>query len=174
LGSGWINGQDEFSFEGLRLVEAASLSEPRREEAADIATLSSELRGLILWCYPTNASVLRSHECVSPQSWLGICAWVFASLVLVPGVGMSANVDDVRSVQMDMQGWLVIQDLLWETWSREEVWSPRRKELALILSVIRGELGAPLTPENNSLYNGYRRRREITEQPLTPGIKRRR
>jgi hypothetical protein len=85
---------------------------------------------------------------------------------------MSANVDDVRSVQMDMQGWLVIQDLLWETWSREEVWSPRRKELALILSVIRGELGAPLTPENNSLYNGYRRRREITEQPLTPGIKR--
>jgi hypothetical protein len=88
---------------------------------------------------------------------------------------MANDAGEIRQVQMDTQGWLVIMDVLWEAWSREEVRTPRRAQLALYLSIIRGELGSPLTPENNRLYNGYLRRHEhkYAQQPLTPGIIRR-
>ena len=88
---------------------------------------------------------------------------------------MANNPEEIRQVQMDMQGWLVVMDVLWDAWSREEVRTFRRAQLALYLSIIRGELGSPLTPENNRLYNGYLRRHEheYAQQPLTPGIIRR-
>jgi hypothetical protein len=86
---------------------------------------------------------------------------------------MASNRDDMRQVRMDMQGWVLIMDLLWHTWASEELHSRRRREIDYYLTIIRGELGAPLTPENNARYNGYVRHRDNPEPPMTPGIVRR-